>query len=99
MPIDFFCSLIFVPSVTEIQLNKVRPLFPARFAPMILANRVPLNVWGQGGGSYIIGANRVGKSARSLFNCISITNCIKINEQNKSIGIGPLYLKTEFEAI
>ena len=24
---------------------------------------------------------------------------IKINEQNKSIGIGPLYLQTEFEAI
>ena len=23
---------------------------------------------------------------------------IKINEQNKSIGIGPLYLQTEFEA-
>ena len=24
---------------------------------------------------------------------------LKINEQNKSIGIGPLYLHTEFEAI
>ena len=33
--------------------------FPARFAPMILANRVPLNVWG--GGGYIIGANRAEK--------------------------------------
>ena len=40
-----------------------------------------------------------GKTARSLFNCISVTDGTKINEQNKSIGIGPLYLHTEFEAI
>ena len=71
--------------------------FPARFAPKILANRVPLNVWG--GGCYIIGANRAGKSARSLFNCISVTDGIKINEQYKSIDIRSLYLQTEFEAI
>ena len=82
-----------MPSVTEIQLNKVRPLFPARFAPMILANRVPLNVWGSG--CYIIDANRAGKSACSLLNCISVKDGIKINEQYKSIGIGPLYLQTE----
>ena len=96
IPIDWFCSLNFISSVTEIQLNKLRALFPARFAPMILANRVPLNAWG--GGCYIIGANRAGKSARSLFNFISVTDDIKINEQYKSIGIGPLYLQTEFEA-
>ena len=48
---------------------------------------------------YYIGANQAGKRARSLFNCISVTDSIKINEQNKSIGIGPLYLHTEFEAI
>ena len=46
----------------------------------------------------IIGANRARKWARSLFNCISVTDGIKINEQNKSIGIEPLYLQTEFEA-
>ena len=45
IPIYLFCSLIFMPSVTEIQLNNLRALFPARFAPMIWANRVPLNVW------------------------------------------------------
>ena len=56
-----------------------------------------LRVWG--GGDYYIGANQAGKRARSLFNCISVTDGIKINEQNKSIGIGPLYLHTEFEAI
>ena len=76
-------------SVTEIQLNKLRAHFRARFAPMIWANCAPLNVWG--GGDYYIGANQAGKRARSLFNCISVTDGIKINEQNKSIGIGPLY--------
>ena len=95
--IYLFCSLIFMPSVTEIQLNKLRAHFRARFAPMIWANCAPLNVWG--GGDYYIGANQAGKRARSLFNCISVTDGIKINEQNKSIGIGPLYLHTEFEAI
>ena len=73
-------------SVTEIQLNKLRAHFRARFAPMIWANCAPLNVWG--GGDYYIGANQAGKRARSLFNCISVTDGIKINEQNKSIGIG-----------
>ena len=86
-----------MPSVTKIQLNKLRAHFGARFAPMIWANCVPLiNVWG--GGDYNIGANQAGKRACSLFNCISVTDGIKINEQNKSIGIGPLYLQTEFEA-
>ena len=85
-----------MPSITEIQLNKQRAHFRARFAPMIWANCVPLKVWG--GGDYNIGANRAGKRARSLFNCISVTDGININEQNKSIDIGPLYLQTEFEA-
>ena len=86
-----------MPFITEIQLNKLRTHFRARFAPMIWANYVPLNVWG--GGDYNIGANQAGKRARSLFNCISVTDGIKINEQNKSIGIGPLHLQTKFEAI
>ena len=86
-----------MPSITEIQLNKLRTHFRARFAPMIWANYVPLNVWG--GGDYNIGANQAGKRARSLFNCISVMDGIKINEQNKSIGIGPLHLQTKFEAI
>ena len=43
----------------------------------------------------IIGVNRAEKSGRTLFNCISVTDGIKINEQNKSICIGPLYLQTE----
>ena len=39
-----------------------------------------------------------GKRVPTLRRCISVTDDIKINEQNKSIGIGPLYLQTEFEA-
>ena len=35
----------------------------------------------------------------TLHTCISATDRVKINEQNKSIAIGPLYLQTEFEAI
>ena len=84
-------------SVTEIQLNKLCAHFRARFAPMIWTNSVPLDVWG--GGDYNIGANQAGNRARSLFNCISVTDGIKINEQSKSIGKGPLYIRTEFEAI
>ena len=45
----------------------------------------------------------MGKSSRkcalTLHACISATDRVKINEQNKSIAIGPLYLQTEFEAI
>ena len=84
-------------SVTEIQLNELRALFPARFVPMIWGKSRPAQY--MGGGDYIFGTNRAGKSACSLFNCISVMDDIKINEQNKSIGIGPLYLQTEFEAI
>ena len=40
-----------------------------------------------------------GKLVATLRRCISVTDDIKINEQNKSIGIRPLYLQTEFEVI
>ena len=35
----------------------------------------------------------------TLYSCFFATNDIKINEQNKSIGIGSLYLQPELEAI
>ena len=44
-------------------------------------------------------AVRVGKHESTLHGCISVTDFTKINEQNKSIDIGPLYLQTEFEAL
>ena len=40
-----------------------------------------------------------GKRVPTLHRDISLTDHTKINEQNKSIGIGPLYLQTEFEVI
>ena len=80
----------------EIQLNKLRASSPALFAPMILANRIPLNVWG--GGDYIFGANQAGKHACSLLNCISVTDDTRINEQDKSIATGLLYVHSEFDA-
>ena len=62
---------------------------------MILANRVPLSEWE--GGDYIIGANQAGKCARSLLNCISVTDDSETNEQNKSIDTGLLYAHSEFD--
>ena len=44
-------------------------------------------------------AKMSGKCALPLHSCISVTDRVKINEQNKSIDIGPLYLQIEFEAI
>ena len=35
----------------------------------------------------------------SLHTCISITDKAKINEQNKSIAVGPFYIGTYFEPI
>ena len=64
----------------------------------VLANRVPLNVWGGGGYTSLARIERE-KGHLVFFNCISVTDGIKINEQNKLIGIGPLYLQTEFEVI
>ena len=76
--------------VMEIQLNKLFAHFRAQFPPMVWANCVPLNVWG--GGGYIIGANQAGKRANSSLNCISVTDDIKINEQNNPIAKRPLYV-------
>ena len=59
---------------------------------MILANR---SEWE--GGDYIIGANQAGKRARSLLNCISVTDDIETNEQNKSIATGLLNAHSEFD--
>ena len=40
-----------------------------------------------------------GKYAISLHTCISITDKVKNNEQNKSIAEGPFYIGTYFEPI
>ena len=38
-----------------------------------------------------------GKCAITVHNCISVTDQVKITEQDKSIGTGPLYVQTKFE--
>ena len=60
--------------MSKIESNKLRAHFRARFTPIIW---VPLDLWG--GGDYNIGANQVGKRARSFFNCISVVDGIQIN--------------------
>ena len=46
-----------------------------------------------------IGMNWAVKCAVTLHSCISVTDEVKIKEQNKSIAKGPLYVYNEFEAI
>ena len=48
---------------------------------------------------YTLMARNAGKYAISLHTCISITDKAKINEQNKSIAVGPFYIGTYFEPI
>ena len=91
-PIHLFCLLIFMPSFTEIQTTCT---FSRLFCAYVI---IPApHTLSRTQFAEIIGANRAGKRASSLLNCIPVTDDIKINEQNKSIGIGPLYLQTEFE--
>ena len=40
-----------------------------------------------------------GKTCTYLFNYISVTDDIETNQQNKSIGIGLLYVNPEFDAL
>ena len=61
-------------------VEQTRARFPACFVPMILANHIPLSVWGCS--DYNIGANQVGKRACSLRNCISVTDDTETNELN-----------------
>ena len=68
-------------------------IFPGRYAPLtyyediLEASRNTL--WRVTPGKYAI----------SLHTCISITDKAKINEQNKSIAVGPFYIGTYFEPI
>ena len=85
---------MFMPSVTEVRLNKVRARFRARFAPNIWANSVPLNLWG----AVIISLARKNVHVLSStidkeylwFNWIAVTGGIKINEQSNPIDKGSL---------
>ena len=82
-------------SVTEIQLNKADIYILSTFSRSIRANDFgklrPTQIM------YVISLARIEREKVHLV--CSVTDGIKINEHNKSIGIGPLYLQTEFEPI
>ena len=65
-------------------------IFPGRYAPLTyydwLRNTLIWRVTPE-------------KYAITLHTCISITDKAKINEQNKSIAVGPFYMGTYFEPI
>ena len=50
-------------------------------------------------GLHAIMVQSSGKCALTLHNCIFVQDRVKINEMNTSIATGPLYVRTEFEAI
>ena len=80
--IDSFCSLVLILPITEILLCKVNAHFPGRFAPIILANCIQFNVWG----------NYWHKSSGKMY--INFTQGYlhngKLKKLNKSIVTGPL---------
>ena len=69
-------------------------IFPGRYAPLTRITRTSSK-------PVVVCSWRVtpGKYAISLHNCISTTDKAKINEQNKSIAVGPFYIGTYFEPI
>ena len=65
-------------------------IFPGRYAPLTCYD------WLRGRPRNMLMA----RNAREILHtCISITDKAKINEQNKSIAVGPFYMGTYFEPI
>ena len=87
--IEHFPEVLTTNYVQTVQ-NSTRFLVLSEIHPSVFP------MWG--GDGYIVGANQAGKRASSLFNCISVTDDIKINEQYKPIAKGPLYVQAEFGA-
>ena len=71
-PIDLFCSLIFIQSVTEIPLCEVNVNFPGCFTAINLAKK-----------SYSMYKGNYWHETSGKCGCISVTDKVKINEQNK----------------
>ena len=94
--IDLFCSLVSESSVTEIQLSKTTGTFSRLIRANDIITAFPFTERDTRFAK-IIGVIQAGKRAHSLFNCISVTDDIEINEQNKSIATGLLYAHSEFD--
>ena len=80
--IDLFCSLIFALSVMKIQVCKVMAYFPGvtRSINVLRGSSKPV-------------FTLMARNALEICN-YSITDKAKINEQNKSIAVGPIYIGT-----
>ena len=61
-------------------------------------NRLPTDTLSETRFAKIIGANQAEKRAHSLLNCISVTDDTEINEQDKSITTGLIYVQPKFDA-
>ena len=68
-------------------------IFPGRYAPLKYYD------WLRGRPRNTLMARNAREICNSLHTCISITDNVKINEQNKSIAVGPFYIGTYFEPI
>ena len=66
--------------------------FPARIAPFSVLEPLPFSRVGKG-------AIRAGNADFTLHCCISITDKVKINDLQKSIVTGLLYVHIDFEVI
>ena len=51
------------------------------------------------GATHAVMVQSSGKCALTLYSCIFVKDRVKINKLNTSIATGPLYVRTEFEAI
>ena len=68
-------------------------IFPGRYAPLTYYD------WLRGRPRNTLMARNAREICNFLHTCISITDKAKINEQNKSIAVGPFYIGTYFEPI
>ena len=78
-------------SIYRVYVYKLHALFSCSIRANDILNKLPPHTLSGTRFDQMIGANRAGKSGHTLFNCISVTDGIKMNEQNKLIGIGLLY--------
>ena len=85
LAIDLFCSLIYTLSVMEYHCAKLH----SRFAPVILANHFLFNVWGKS----LARIEQENVHLHVLWHRnIFVLNKVKINQQNKSVMTGPIYV-------
>ena len=68
-------------------------IFPGRYAPLTYYD------WLRGRPRNTLMARNAREICNIFAHCISITDKVKINEQNKSLAVGSFYIGTYFEPI